>query len=253
MESTKNSGLRIGELAELAATTSRAIRHYHQIGLLEEPERDESRYRRYGPQHLVRLVRIRRLRSLDMPLEEIAAHLATESADPDVAVALRALARDIEQQMMRLAELRARVLGIAASGSLADPAATWAAALRQRGILDPSVELPHTEQSAAQLIDVLHPQGIRGVIDQTADLVADPDVRRRLGELLRRFQSLPDDASDEVIEALATEYAATVPVPADPPPAIDPEVMEKLLGDHLSPTKVRCVRRFRELLDERRG
>lgn len=62
------------------------------------------------------------------------------------------------------------------------------------------------------------------MIEQTADLVADPAVRRRLGELLRRFRALPDDASDEVIEALAAEYAATVPVPANPPPGSCPSV-----------------------------
>jgi DNA-binding transcriptional MerR regulator len=250
--SIRDSGLRIGELAGLAATTPRAIRHYHKLGLLAEPERDESGYRRYGRQHLVRLVRIRRLRSLDMALEEIAAHLAAEPADPDMAGALRGLADDIEQQMIRLAELRAQVLDIAASGTMTDPAATWAASLRQHGILGPSVELPQAEQSAAQLLDVLHPEGIRGVIDQTADLVADAAVRERLGELLARFQALPDDAPDELIEALASDYATTVPVPANPPPAIDPEVMEKLLGEHLSPTKLRCVRRVRELLEERR-
>jgi DNA-binding transcriptional MerR regulator len=253
MESTRDSGLRIGELARLAATTPRAIRHYHKLGLLVEPERDESGYRRYGPQHLVRLVRIRRLRSLGMALEEIATHLAVESADPDMAGALRGLARDIEEQMMRLADLRARVLDIAASGSLADPAATWAASLTQHGILDPSVELPLAEQPAAQLLDALHPEGIRGVIDQTADLIADSAVRERLDELLARFQALPDDAPDELVEALAADYAATVPVPANPPPAVDPEVMEKLLGDQLSPTKRRCIRRVRELLEERRG
>ncbi|MGZ4195811.1 MAG: MerR family transcriptional regulator [Solirubrobacteraceae bacterium] len=181
MPPIKDSGLRIGELAKLAGTTPRAIRHYHSLGLLGEPERDESGYRRYGPQHLVRLVHIRRLRSLDMPLDEIAANLGAQPADVDIAGALRSLARDIEQQIQRLAGLRARVLDIAASGSLSDPAATWEAALRQRGILDQSVELPPTEQSAAQLIDALHPNGIQGVIDQTAYLAADPALRQRRG------------------------------------------------------------------------
>src|SRR5690348_12808084 len=131
MSSIQGRGLRIGELAELAGTTPRAIRHYHKLGLLTEPERDESGYRRYGPQHLVRLVRIRRLRSVDMPLEEIAASLAADPAEVEIAGALRSLAGDIEQQIQRLTELRARVLDIAASGSLSDPAATWEAALRQ--------------------------------------------------------------------------------------------------------------------------
>lgn len=188
-----------------------------------------------------------------MPLEEIAEHLGTESANVDIAGALRALARDLEQQIESLAQLRAHVLEIAASGSLADPAATWASALRQRGILDPSAALPGAEQSAAQLIDALHPQGIQGVIDQTKDLASDPALRKRLGELLRRFQALRDDASDEIVETLAAEYAAAIPTPANPPPAIDPEVMERLLGDRLSPAKLRCMRRVRELLERRQG
>jgi DNA-binding transcriptional MerR regulator len=35
--------LTIGDLARLAGTT---VRHYHAIGLLDEPPRDESGYRR---------------------------------------------------------------------------------------------------------------------------------------------------------------------------------------------------------------
>jgi DNA-binding transcriptional MerR regulator len=87
MTSIKGSGLRIGELAKLAATTPRAVRHYHRLGLLAEPERDESGYRRYGPQHPVGLVRIRRLRSVGMPLDSIAADVGSQSPDVDIASA----------------------------------------------------------------------------------------------------------------------------------------------------------------------
>jgi DNA-binding transcriptional MerR regulator len=253
MHSLKDPGLRIGELAELAATTPRAIRHYHDRGLLGEPDRDESGYRRYGPQHLVRLIRIRRLRSLDMPLEEISANLGTEPFVSEMAGALRSWAHDIEREIDRLAGLRAHVLDVAASGSLSDPAAAWTAALRRHDLLDPAVGLPQGEQDAAQLIDALHPQGIQGAIDQMAELVAEPAVRRRLGELLRRLQALPDDASDEVVDALASEYAAALPTPASPPPPIDPGVMVRLLKEDLSPVKFRFARRVRELLDERRA
>ncbi len=44
--------------ASLAGVTVRTIRHYHQIDLLAEPPRDANGYRRYGVQHLVRLLRI---------------------------------------------------------------------------------------------------------------------------------------------------------------------------------------------------
>ena len=35
----------ISQLARHAGVTIRAVRHYHQIGLLPEPERDASGYR----------------------------------------------------------------------------------------------------------------------------------------------------------------------------------------------------------------
>ena len=39
--------LTIGRLASYAGVTIRAVRHYHQVGLLLEPERDSSGYRTY--------------------------------------------------------------------------------------------------------------------------------------------------------------------------------------------------------------
>jgi len=49
--------LTIGQLADYVGVTTRAVRHYHQRGLLPEPERDASGYRRYGAQALRRRVR----------------------------------------------------------------------------------------------------------------------------------------------------------------------------------------------------
>ncbi|HUZ52311.1 MAG TPA: MerR family DNA-binding transcriptional regulator [Streptosporangiaceae bacterium] len=48
--------LTIGQLAAYAGVTVRAVRHYHQIGLLPEPERDASGYRRYGATAVVSLI-----------------------------------------------------------------------------------------------------------------------------------------------------------------------------------------------------
>jgi DNA-binding transcriptional MerR regulator len=59
-------------LAQLAGTTVKTIRHYHSIGLLEEPERAGNGYKQYGTAHLVRLLQIARLRELGMPLADIA-------------------------------------------------------------------------------------------------------------------------------------------------------------------------------------
>ncbi|MFU9039101.1 MULTISPECIES: MerR family transcriptional regulator [Streptomyces] len=52
--------LTIGQLEAHAGVTVRAVRH-HQRGLLAEPERDASGYRRYDAQAVVELIRIKTL------------------------------------------------------------------------------------------------------------------------------------------------------------------------------------------------
>src|SRR4051812_20211510 len=53
--------LMIGQLADYAGVTVKTVRNYHERGLLEEPPRDASGYRRYGVEHAIRLVKIRTL------------------------------------------------------------------------------------------------------------------------------------------------------------------------------------------------
>jgi DNA-binding transcriptional MerR regulator len=59
------------QLADLAGTTVNTVRHYHQVGLLPEPERRSNGYKQYTVPHLVRLLRIRRLVDLGVPLSRI--------------------------------------------------------------------------------------------------------------------------------------------------------------------------------------
>lgn len=63
--------MRIGELAKRAACDVETVRYYEREGLLEEPARESSGYRNYGPRHLETLQFIRHCRSLDMKLAEI--------------------------------------------------------------------------------------------------------------------------------------------------------------------------------------
>ncbi|MEU6452749.1 MerR family transcriptional regulator, partial [Streptomyces sp. NPDC046979] len=60
------------EIAELAGTSLRAVRHYHEVGLLTEPERRANGYKQYGVLHLVRLLRVKRLVDLGFSLNQIA-------------------------------------------------------------------------------------------------------------------------------------------------------------------------------------
>ena len=61
---------RIGEFAELAGVTVRALHHYDRIGLLK-PQRSTSGTRLYSLQDLERLEQIAALKFLGIPLQEI--------------------------------------------------------------------------------------------------------------------------------------------------------------------------------------
>lgn len=63
--------LRIGEVAELFAITTKTLRHYEELGLLC-PDREENGYRLYNPEDVLRVQRIRQLQSLGVPLKEAA-------------------------------------------------------------------------------------------------------------------------------------------------------------------------------------
>lgn len=62
--------MRVKELADLAGTTVRTIRYYHQLGLLSVPEPGVS-WRSYGFAHLTRLMRIRWLVESGVPLADV--------------------------------------------------------------------------------------------------------------------------------------------------------------------------------------
>ena len=67
--------MKIGDLAKATGTQAETIRYYEREGLLAEPARTDSNYRRYDPSHVARLSFIRHCRSLDMTLDEIRALL----------------------------------------------------------------------------------------------------------------------------------------------------------------------------------
>lgn len=76
----------IQQIAKLAGTTSRTLRHYDEIGLLRPSRIAANGYRHYDEDALVRLQRILLLRQLGLGLEHIAEVLAQHV---DETVALR--------------------------------------------------------------------------------------------------------------------------------------------------------------------
>ncbi len=102
----------IGQLAAYAGVTIKAVRHYHQRGLLEEPARDSSGYRRYSAEHAIALIKIKTLAEAGVPLARIKELLA---ADPDRFVAavaeidrkLQEKSEELKRTRERIAQLRA--------------------------------------------------------------------------------------------------------------------------------------------------
>ncbi|GGQ79580.1 MerR family transcriptional regulator [Kitasatospora griseola] len=76
------SGYTVGQLAQLAGVTVRALHHYDEIGLLSPGGRTRAGYRRYDDAELDRLQQILFYRELGFPLEEIAAILDDRSVSP---------------------------------------------------------------------------------------------------------------------------------------------------------------------------
>lgn len=71
--------MRVTQIADLAGTTPRAVRHYHRLGLLEVPPTVRGR-REYGVEHLARLLRIRWLADCGLSLRQVAEILASDPA-----------------------------------------------------------------------------------------------------------------------------------------------------------------------------
>ena len=79
--------LTIGEVATRAGVTVRAVRHYHAKGLLAEPGRDRSGYRRYDAGAVVELIRIRTLAAAGVPLARVRELLSADEDEFETAIA----------------------------------------------------------------------------------------------------------------------------------------------------------------------
>jgi DNA-binding transcriptional MerR regulator len=111
--------LTIGQLAAYAGVTVRAVRHYHQIGLLPEPERDASGYRRYRATAVVSLIKIRTLAAAGVPLFQIGQMLEADAST--FAEAVHRVDSHLRDEIERLETSRKQIAQLAAGDSLALP------------------------------------------------------------------------------------------------------------------------------------
>jgi MerR family transcriptional regulator, repressor of the yfmOP operon len=111
VSTTSARRLRIGEVAEATGVTTRTIRYYEEIGLLESTEeRAEGKHRLYSEADVERVREVIRLRDLlGLSLDELRRLVAAESAR----AALRREWRETEDPAVRRRLLEASLAHIA--------------------------------------------------------------------------------------------------------------------------------------------
>ena len=100
----------IGQLARYAGVSTKTIRVYHDKGLLAEPDRDASGYRRYTAEDAIDLIKIRTLAEAGVPLARIRALKAApdeafQRALTEIDHGLTARIRSLRQTQGRLRDL----------------------------------------------------------------------------------------------------------------------------------------------------
>lgn len=117
--------MRIGELAEAAGTTTKALRFYEEAGLLPSPDRTGAGYRDYPPEIISRLAFIRRSQSAGLTLAQIREILQIRDGGQAPCEHVRELLGDrlsgLDRQIAELQELRATVAHLHADASTVEP------------------------------------------------------------------------------------------------------------------------------------
>jgi DNA-binding transcriptional MerR regulator len=183
--------LTIGQLAAYAGVTVRAVRHYHQVGLLPEPERDASGYRRYGPTAVVSLIKIRTLADAGVPLSRIGQML--EADPPAFAEAVQRIDDRLRDEIHRLETSRKQIAQLATGDRLALPpeVTVYLERLREIGA---SAQIVEGERDSWILMAARWPDRVREWMPGKIAQLDDPQVIGLYRLLSRIFA---DDTSDD--------------------------------------------------------
>jgi DNA-binding transcriptional MerR regulator len=199
------SSLTIGQLAAHVGVTVRAIRHYHARGLLAEPARDASGYRRYGAQAVVDLVRIKTLAEAGVPLARIAELLAASAGD--FADAVEGIDRALGSQIRELQHRRRRLAQLTQGEHLYLPEEVVAIleAERAMGVSERTVGI---ERDAWILVAALSPELVPAWAAEKARQFSDPAFRRLCLACDEACDWDPGDPRLDELAALIADWAA---------------------------------------------
>ncbi|MFJ7082078.1 MerR family transcriptional regulator [Streptomyces griseus] len=243
--------MRIGEIAALVGVTSRAVRHYHHIGLLPEPARQANGYRAYTVRDAVLLARIRRLTEIGLSLDEVRDVLA-DDAGRELAEVLGELDADLARQEREIQERR-QVLAVLLEAPLTPDGPLLSPALAALLEKAPATGSPAAakDREHLALLDAAGGGAGAEVFAALRPLAEDPGVLA----LYERLDELAGAGVDDPrIAPLAAELVAAVPdevlavIPDGEP---SPSGFGRVLLDDYPPAQREVVRRVMVALAER--
>lgn len=227
--------LTISQLAAYAGVTVRAVRHYHAKGLLPEPERDHSGYRRYDAAVVVELIRIRTLADAGVPLSRVRELLAAD--DAAFAAAVEGIDRRLRAEIRDKQRHRERIALLAAGDSLVLPpeAVRYLERLRAVGV---SAEMVDAERDAWILVAAQLPEQMPFYMQVKSQQLDDPRVRELYRDLTEVTQwSAEDPRLDNLADRLVAEFEAVpedawdgASVPDELAALLDAVFLDRVLG-----------------------
>jgi DNA-binding transcriptional MerR regulator len=241
--------LTISQLAAYAGVTVRAVRHYHAKGLLPEPERDHSGYRRYDAGAVVELVKIRTLADAGVPLSRVRELLAAD--DEEFAAAVDEIDRRLRAEIRERQRHRDRIAKLAAGDSLALPpeAVAYLERMRELGFRERLVEI---ERDSWILIAAQMPAAVPALMGIKHAQIEQESLRRLYLDIGDLVDCAPDDPR---LPALADRVVAFIEAAAAEAEGMDDvyPVSEDLvtLLDAAFVESFPCAPRLLTLLEER--
>lgn len=192
----------IGRLARYVGVSIKTIRVYHAKGLLPEPERDSSGYRRYTAQHTIDLIKIRTLAEAGVPLARIRELRA--APDADLREALHEVDADLTARIRGLRQTQRRLRRLAAGDAdlLPPGVGAYLDQLREFGFSRRWVTL---QADLWVLVFATHPEMATELLHDQAQALTDAALR----QLFLDYDHAHDlDPHDPFIEQLAGRMVA---------------------------------------------
>ncbi|MFJ9030513.1 MerR family transcriptional regulator [Streptomyces sp. NPDC102274] len=191
----------IGQLARYVGVSIKTIRVYHDKGLLPEPDRDASGYRRYGANDAIDLIKIRTLAEAGIPLARI--RDLRSATDEEFQQALREIDDELTARIrgLRATQGRLRRLAVGRLAPLPTEVGAYLEDLARWGFTPRWVDL---QRDLWILMFAAHPDRAITLFRDQAEALADPALR----QLFLGYDRAHDlDADDPSIDDLARRIA----------------------------------------------